>query len=718
VTVRPLRGLHAILLRAHRSTRRRPRTTLVLSLSILIALSAGVPRIKVLLDIGDLVEESLPSTHRNRQARRDFDRGHPLFLVFAPSRPDAVLGSDEIDRISEWITVEEEGNAELIRVVSPFDLVRRKVAGGRLWSIPVLRSRTPEGLASLADTPWGGILTDTAGRDVAMELSFGDEPVGSRFGSFDPARVHEIRAGYRQALGPDTATRVHLSGGAAFEYFSLRGIRRFRVLNLIAVVSIMAAFRVLFGTWRSGALLVGVVGIAFFTVYGAMGLSGTPIDYLSTGLFLMLSVAALEDFLFLSYDQLSRGRAWGSSLRRMLVPSLLTSLTTMIGFAALCLSDLVIVRRFGMWAAFGAAVEWLATFLVLPAFLRLTRARTTWVDPDRAWNPTLPARLVRRSLPRRVALLLLLVIYPLTAAGVWNLDFSDSIVRLFPPGHPHREALEYLERSRGWTAEISVVFPDVREREQVTSALDQLKAHPNVAKVGDPFEILRYMTGGLTAPGAYRSIFSEDGQARASLYLRDVSLDALSSTLDAVEKACVEPECHPVGELVSYAEFSDKVRKALLISFSACLVLVGGLLLGVLRVVGQRRPLLVLGAAFWGPAFMLVVLWLAQIPVTFLTCVFASVLLGLTGDNAIQYAFAGPRSRIVEGVAVRGGASILVALVMGLACLTFLGSDFVHSRRLGILLALGFVASLIGDIWILKSVTAGPDRGAGPFPRG
>jgi hypothetical protein len=134
-------------------------------------------------------------------------------------------------------------------------------------------------------------------------------------------------------------------------------------------------------------------------------------------------------------------------------------------------------------------------------------------------------------------------------------------------------------------------------------------------------------------------------------------------------------------------------------------VLVGTLVLGVLRAVGQRRPLAVLGAAFWGPAFMLAVLWWFQVPVTFLTCVFASVLLGLTGDNAIQYSCAGPRGRIVDGIGLRGGASIQVAVVMGLACLTFLGSDFVHSRRLGVLLALGFFASLIGDIWILKAVT-------------
>jgi hypothetical protein len=41
---------------------------------------------------------------------------------------------------------------------------------------------------------------------------------------------------------------------------------------------------------------------------------------------------------------------------------------------------------------------------------------------------------------------------------------------------------------------------------------------------------------------------------------------------------------------------------------------------------------------------------------------------------------------------------------MGLTCLTFLGSSFVASQRLGILMAAGFAASLVGDIWIVKAL--------------
>jgi hypothetical protein len=45
-----------------------------------------------------------------------------------------------------------------------------------------------------------------------------------------------------------------------------------------------------------------------------------------------------------------------------------------------------------------------------------------------------------------------------------------------------------------------------------------------------------------------------------------------------------------------------------------------------------------------------------------------------------------------------------VALVMGLAALVFVGSSFVPSRRLGALLALGFAAAVVGDLWLLRAL--------------
>jgi predicted RND superfamily exporter protein len=196
---------------------------------------------------------------------------------------------------------------------------------------------------------------------------------------------------------------------------------------------------------------------------------------------------------------------------------------------------------------------------------------------------------------------------------------------------------------------------------------------------------------------------TDDGQMRGSLYLRDIDLGPLNATLDAVDEACRDTGCYAAGDLVSYAEYSNKVPTALLSSLSLCLVLVGLIVAMVSKATGRVGWVRVLAAAFWGPACLLVVLWIFQVPVNFLTCVFASVLVGLTGDNAIQYLFAG-HGTVSRGIEQRGGASIQVALIMALVCLCFLGSAFVPSRRLGLLLALGVVASLIGDIWILRAL--------------
>ena len=166
---------------------------------------------------------------------------------------------------------------------------------------------------------------------------------------------------------------------------------------------------------------------------------------------------------------------------------------------------------------------------------------------------------------------------------------------------------------------------------------------------------------------------------------------------------------YPAGELIAYSEFAQSVPRALLRSLISCLVLVGLVVAFVAH--ARRIPVApVLAASAWGPALVLCALSVFQVPVTFLTCVFAGVLVGLTGDNALQYAFARPGEPITAGAAARGPVSIQVATVMALCSLVFLGSAFVASRRLGLVLGLGLMASLIGDLWILRSLLAGRDR--------
>lgn len=713
---RRLRAVRRALLRAQFLALLRPRLTLALFTLLLAGLAWQVPRMRVLLSIADLHERALPSGASNAEAHAAFGLGQPLFLVFAPG-PAGVFSGAELERLRDWLEEETFDNPDLLRLASPFSVQRVKAAWPAFRSVPLVERPEPEALRALAGTPWGGMLTDPEGRDVAVELVLRDAPAGNRFGTFPARAVQALLERCRARVLQGTDVRLHVVGTAGFNHAALDGVRRFRRLNLAILALLLLLFRALFGTWRSGLLLVGVLAAAGLFVYGAMSLAGAPIDLLSTGLFLMLSVAAIEDWLFVCARQLREGVAWRRGLRSLLAPGFFTSLTTLLGFGSLLVSDLAVVRRFGAWAAFGAAVEWGVTFLVLPACLAVFPRLRTWTDPARALWPAPSTRPARAPLPAAAALALVAV-YPAAALAAFHLNGDDAPARLFPRDNPYRQALDYLSASRGWVAEVSVVFPAHTRREDVQATLAQIGRDPNVARVADPYESVGFAAGDLASrdvdvallrerlagSSQLASLFSADGRARASLYLRDVSLRPLEQTLAAVARACRVRGCRAAGDLVAYAEFQGQVPGTLFRSFASCLLLVGAVLVGLTWALGQRGAWAVVASAFWGPAVMVVVLWALQVPLTFLTCVFASALVGLTGDNPIQCLFAARRDGLLAGVERRGGAALQVALVMGLAALVFVGSSFVPSRRLGALLALGFAAAVVGDLWLLRAL--------------
>src|SRR5262245_8067811 len=334
----PLRRLRRGLLRMHLAAMRRPGWTLFLAGLVTLGLASQAPRLRVVLSLGSLGEKSLLSTASNERLRESFPTRNELILLFAPEVPGQALTPEQVGRVRAWLEREERENPEVERVVSPFHLQHRRDIGTFSARRPYLETGSREEMRELAASLWGGILTDREGRDLAALINLRDTPGGSRYGRFDPRVVAGIEHRARRDFAPGSGVRVHLIGPAAFEHYSLRGIQWFRYLNIAMLLVVLVLLRVLLGTWRSGVMLAGILLVAALCVAGGMALARAPIDLLSTGMFLILAVAALEDFLFLSYLQLHDGLDWRACFRRMLVPSLLTSLTTVIGFWSLCTS--------------------------------------------------------------------------------------------------------------------------------------------------------------------------------------------------------------------------------------------------------------------------------------------------------------------------------------------------------------------------------------------
>jgi predicted RND superfamily exporter protein len=707
-----LRGLSGCLQRALASAIRHPRLWLALFAVLTLGLGSRIPTLKSVLAVDELVDESFAATRSLRELKRVFHVGEDAFVVFRPRDGQAAFTDAQLCELRRWISAEAARAPGLTRAFSPFSLRTATATAGRLWYPELLpldcdgRARQSDSLERrrlLGNSPWHLIVTDRETRDVGVELSF--EP-GAGGSELIPALMDSAPA------FPQT-----WAGSAVYAFRMREGLRKTGALNLAVLLFLLVALRLAFGTWKAGGLYVGALLLSGVILYGAMAVAGTPIDVLNNSLFLLLAVAALEDFVFVSHSQLRRpGAPWSSHFRRLLVPGFFTSLTTLVGFGSLGISELAIIRRFGAWAAVAAGLEWVAIFLFLPSLASLWPRARHWTDPGRALFSGRVERLGRALPPRRLAFACLLA-YVAAGAAFPKLTVSDAPVRIFPPDHPFRQALTYLKASRGWESDVSLLFPAGASREANERVIERVRKLPGIVTFESPYASLEFVRRGLpplsrelvgrefTQTELARRLSPDGGPARAILYLADTDLRAINRLAASVSEICARGECSLAGELIAYAEFANRVPRTLLESLVSSLLLVGGVLAALAFALGQARatPAL-LASSFWGAATMLVVLVVFGVRMNFLTCIFASVLVGLTGDNAVQFLFAARRRGLDLGLSERAGGSIQCTIVMAFASLLFLGSTFEPPRIFGWLLFAGLLASLGGDLWILRGL--------------
>ncbi|MBS1964149.1 MAG: hypothetical protein JST04_18195 [Bdellovibrionales bacterium] len=698
-----------------------------LSAVILLAL-AGASRLQTLLSIDELIDSDFRAYAPLVQLKETFNDKNDLLLVV--SGPNRAPNRKELCAIQKWLLDEVDGNYRFRRIVSVYGIRKPKMIDGGLKIPPVLdlpcATDTPEAdakvasqLAELRDSPWGRILTSRSGDDVALSFYLNDTAKDLRFGAFDVGIVAEIEKSFdEKVVAKFPGLRARWAGVAPHQYYLKEGLDQTNLLNLAMPVLVCFLFWLFFANARTGILFVVTIAIGGILVYGAMAVFHAPVDVLANTLLLMIMLSSLEDFLFLVHHHQDGERPWREAFRRLLLPGFFTSLTTAVGFASLGMSNLATIRRFGAFAAFAAMVEWALVFIFLPAFLDRFPHFRSWLVPrfsERGRLHGFLSRLARFRLPRAVGFALLAV-YAASGYGLTRLRVSDAPANIFPAHHPVSEALEYLKESRGWESQVSLVFANYyREKENraVENAVEKL---PNVVALESPYRIEDYLVADLPAdetdrmhrfwkeaPAAARFV-GADNSARTLVYLLKTdtaSIDALSSE---VTRLCPSGECHLAGTLVAYTEFGDRVLATLLESLGVSLFLVSIVVVYLLRAKGNSAYFSTLLSLMWGPFALICIFWLFDFPVTYVTCTFASIVVGIAGDNTIQYLFGTRRGTIEGGVERQGRASVLVTLMMMGLSVLFYGSYFASVRSLATLFILGFALTLVGDLWIFKGI--------------
>ncbi len=715
-----LDGLHGILRSLIAFAVRRPRACLGLFAAFLIFAWSGLARLKVSTSIRSMADASYPSYSPTVELEDKFETGTPATLLIR-AKPGSALTHSQGCRVFRWygerLTDPEQNFSGALSSFEPRRWAREE--NGRIWFPRILenpcdptKATQPYSVEPLRASGWGPLMATKRSDALLFSFDFA--------APLDHDRVGSLFESARAMAGDDLET---LGAGPAFQEWQLKlGIRANSRLNVIACLLTILLLRFFFGTWRSGLIFITTLAASGLSIYGLMGWAGHSVDALSSGLFLMMAVATIEDFIFASERQLEHpGSTPTFSLRRTLLPGFLTSLTTLIGFWSLLKSDIRMVANFGLWAGAGALLEWLILFLALPAFFRcFPRFGASWINPRKAWKAVWIAKLERSKFPPWLAWpLSILVCVPFL---FWDrLEVSDHPLRLFPKENAYRVQAEDLLSELSFQTDFSVLFPPTVQDARRSELSKQICDFPLVAFCEDrawmseeflgPAGELREMGERLLENGRWLSRYeAADGTHRLVVYASTLESKKLAALFGRIRSLCGD-ECATAGPMALYTDFSQLVPPVMLDPFWEILCVLGlTLWLARARGLNGRQLAAVLLSTVWGVAVPFGAFLVFQIPVNVLTCVFASSLVGLCGDNAIHFLLHGRRGQsmttedLLASSATLGRPTILVGLSMSIVSLVFLGSVFHPPKIFGAVLALGFLANIFGDYWIFRAL--------------
>lgn len=708
--------IERVLLAWQRYALASPRSTVSIAVAIILACAVGLARLTQVVSIRDQLDPRLQSTIDLLESDHVFS-GDPSLIVTVEAKADRFTAG-ELCQMRRTIGMLEADSDSISSVTSPFDL-RRAISTKDTLHYPEIIEDVCLGDASrdvslepLQATPWGHLFVGPRARDLSFTVTLNPGLEGGKFGTFRP----ELVASVIQKIEATFPNRVHVTGTAAQEFYTMQGLAKAQWLNVLIFMLIALSFWYFLGTWKSSLIYAMTIVPAATIVYGMMGWAGHAIDPLSVCLFLMLAISSIEDFVFVSHEMAKRPETATDAFSSLILPSLMTSLTTIAAFATLGVSELESIRRFGIWAAVGGAVEWLMMFICLPALVKMLPGLLPWALPKRSGKKSMLHQLLRKTPPRILARVSLLA-FVFAVFSVQNFNLAQTPTDVFPKDHPLQRSIDKILQDRGWVASVGLVFSEGMSVALKADVRKTVKADAIVLRSESWHEIVDFVAGQTTS-SLERSLVTRElsitnlskrytsvtGMERDVLYLRSSNTAEINRLRGLVESQCPKRECWLTGEFVAFADFSQQLIVTLFESLFASLLVVAFIISYTAWERGHlvQVPWLLL-SSFFGPAVMLTVIYALGLSVNFVTCVVASTLIGLTGDNALMFLLT-EKGSLSQSVEERGVASIQTAIVMALCSLTFIFSYFEPPRMLGMLLATGFLFSVVGDVWLLKGL--------------
>ncbi len=481
------------------------------------------------------------------------------------------------------------------------------------------------------------------------------------------AEVQQVTDQYESQTG----NKPLLAGHLVIRAETLESLRSSMVSGSLfaTVISAFVALILFRGLWPV-LICCAAPALGVLWTLGAMGWAGQQIGALGTVIPTLVMVIGLSDAVHLLLEtkrQLIVGKTQDEAMVQMLCRTgpacLLTSLTTVIGFGSLLISQTQSVQQFGLCAALGSSFALLADLLVLPILIRYTAPRritgkhgqtespvsawTGWVAPF----PLCHAKLFA-AFGIVISLVLLVPAFQQTPDIIWTETLPQ-----------HSDATRALQRADAvmggaLRAHIVIQWPEQRklsDRETLRVTGEVHQAVLQTHGISGPFSVLnvmetipiknledRYRQTQRLAGTRMKRLVNEnsrrlvvtaqvpnDGAATLERHMK-----SLESRIAEIEKRHPEYSIHVTGTVVAAARnmrsFIGNLGMSLAVAsvliFVVLTVAFRSLRLGLISIVPNALPLLVTAAG----------LVLLGYPLQITSALTFSLCLGLAVDDTIH----------------------------------------------------------------------------------
>jgi predicted RND superfamily exporter protein len=515
----------------------------------------------------------------------------------------------------------------------------------------------------------------------------------------------------------------------------------------------------------AGLLMIGILGFADWrvTVISSNFVSLMLIITMSMNVHLVVRYRQLRK----DYPDYNQRELVLATVRRMVLPCFYTTLTTMIAFASLVVSDIKPVIDFGWMMTIGLTVAFLTTFLLFPTILVLLDKTPDDIEPgDQYQFASTLARLTERH--GNVVLAISVGLAVLSAYGISRLQVENSFTSYFRPSTEIYQGLKLIDEKLGGTIPLDVIvrfkdtalededdellelYPELETNKadywftpykidrikEVHDYLDALPAAGKVLSLASVIRVAEDIEGGRQFDGFELTLMykrmPEDlknsiinpyvsfdhNEARINLRILDSSPDLRRNEL--LEKirndlsgklGFAEDETQVTGVLVLYNNMLQSLFRSQILTLGVVMLGIALMLLVLFRsvslaIIGIIPNLLAAG-------IILGLMGLAGIPLDMMTITIAAITIGIAVDNSIHYIYRfreefAQRNDYLETMhychAHIGKAVFYTAVTIILGFSILVFSNFIPTIYFGALTALAMFIALLAALTLLPKL--------------